>query len=90
MLRPVSDDLYGTKMSKITRQECSEVYGAGSITENMFCTYKEGFGACIGDSGSPAVYNGVVYGKFNITYLAHLYAYIPLPCFFYLHFVYFP
>ncbi|XP_043267826.1 trypsin-7-like [Venturia canescens] len=57
-----SNVLYRNSMLTINRSECESVYSPDALTDRMFCVLREGHGPCIGDTGSPAVIDGVLIG----------------------------
>lgn len=58
----ISDDLLKSHVQKISGETCQASYG-DSVTDRMFCVFTEGYGPCVGDSGSPAVFNDKIIGK---------------------------
>ncbi|XP_014210480.1 trypsin 5G1-like [Copidosoma floridanum] len=68
LLGPMSDKLLASSVEMIPRTECQSIYGSNAVTEHMFCTFTEGFGPCVGDSGSPAVYKNNLIGLTSWSY----------------------
>ncbi|XP_031781692.1 trypsin-7-like [Nasonia vitripennis] len=63
LLGKFSDNLLKSHIQKISRESCQSVYGIETVTSRMFCVFAAGFGPCVGDSGSPAVYRNMLVGK---------------------------
>ncbi|XP_015431005.1 PREDICTED: trypsin-7-like [Dufourea novaeangliae] len=62
LLGPVSDDLLASTMQKISHMDCQQANGGDLLTYRMFCAISEIASACVGDSGSPLILNGTLYG----------------------------
>lgn len=59
----LSDSLRETQVTKINKKVCEYVYGSGSVTKENFCVYRNGYGPCVGDTGSPAILDNTLLGK---------------------------
>ncbi|XP_058061055.1 trypsin epsilon-like [Anopheles bellator] len=57
----VADNLRSVQLVAVSRASCNESW-SGSITEDMLCAGAPLADACDGDSGGPAVQDGVQYG----------------------------
>ncbi|XP_058804483.1 trypsin-7-like [Phymastichus coffea] len=68
LLGPISDLLHGSQIEKISRERCKYAYGSNRLTDNMFCAFTEGFGPCVGDSGSGAILDDQIIGVTSWTY----------------------
>uniref|UniRef100_A0A8D8D0P9 Trypsin epsilon n=2 Tax=Culex pipiens TaxID=7175 RepID=A0A8D8D0P9_CULPI len=55
------DNLFRVSLPVVDRITCNEQW-MGEITDDMICAGAVGIDACSGDSGGPAVQNGVLYG----------------------------
>ncbi|XP_051168885.1 trypsin 5G1-like [Leptopilina boulardi] len=64
----LSNSLRETQVAKINNRVCEYVYGNGSIKEDTFCVYKNGYGPCVGDTGSPAKLNDILFGMASWSY----------------------
>ncbi|XP_043469983.1 trypsin 5G1-like [Leptopilina heterotoma] len=64
----ISDSLRETKVTKISRTVCEYIYGSGSISKETFCIFKNGHGPCVGDTGSPATRNNILFGLASWSY----------------------
>ncbi|XP_033333431.1 trypsin 3A1 [Megalopta genalis] len=62
LLGPVSDELLCSTMQKINNEDCRQANGADLLTHRMFCTLSDHASACVGDSGSPLIFNGIFFG----------------------------
>lgn len=51
---------------------CETTYGKDSIPDETFCIFRNGYGPCVGDTGSAAAANGTLFGK-NITIKIYMY-----------------
>ncbi|XP_065169721.1 trypsin-7-like [Atheta coriaria] len=60
----VSDQLQSVTVQIVSREDCNDQYGSGSITDRMICAGvpEGGKDACQGDSGGPLVANGQLVG----------------------------
>ena len=70
----MSDRLRKTEVTKVSKRLCETVYGIDSISYKIFCIYEEGFGPCVGDTGSPAKINDTLLGK-GIEFIIIIYFY---------------
>lgn len=64
LLGPVSEELLRSTMQKINNENCQEASGGDILTNRMFCALSDGVGPCVGDSGSPLVFENTLFGKF--------------------------
>ncbi|KAG6801613.1 trypsin 5G1 [Apis mellifera caucasica] len=62
LLGPVSNELLYTTMRKINNQDCEEASGGDLITNRMFCALSDTARPCVGDSGSPLIFHGALFG----------------------------
>ncbi|XP_053975890.1 trypsin-7-like [Hylaeus volcanicus] len=62
LLGPVSEELLCSTMQKINNHDCQEASGGDLLTHRMFCALSNTASACVGDSGSPLIYNGTLFG----------------------------
>ncbi|XP_031836777.1 trypsin [Nomia melanderi] len=62
LLGPVSDELLCSTMQKINNEDCQQANGGSLLTHRMFCALSDHASACVGDSGSPLVFNGALFG----------------------------
>ncbi|KAG5873875.1 hypothetical protein JTB14_025065 [Gonioctena quinquepunctata] len=63
--RDFSETLQEVQVPSVPQEECRAAYGESKITDNMFCAGYLGLGgkdSCGGDSGGPAILNGLVVG----------------------------
>ncbi|XP_033216503.1 trypsin-7-like [Belonocnema kinseyi] len=58
----VSDGLRKTQVTKISTKICETTYGKDSIPDEVFCIFRNGYGPCVGDTGSAAAANGTLFG----------------------------
>ena len=63
LLGPVSNELLYTTMRKINNQDCEEASGGDLITNRMFCALSDTARPCVGDSGSPLIFHGALFGE---------------------------
>uniref|UniRef100_A0A1I8NEJ2 Uncharacterized protein n=1 Tax=Musca domestica TaxID=7370 RepID=A0A1I8NEJ2_MUSDO len=64
-----SRDLLFTTLTAMSHKNCNELLGYAPIS--LLClAHRSGNGACEGDSGGPAVYNGKLVGVANVVYEA--------------------
>ncbi|PBC28311.1 Trypsin-7 [Apis cerana cerana] len=61
LLGPVSNELLYTTMRKINNQDCEEASG-DLLTNRMFCALSDTARPCVGDSGSPLIFHGALFG----------------------------
>ncbi|XP_076482324.1 trypsin-7 [Bombus vancouverensis nearcticus] len=59
---PVSDVLLHSTMRKINNQDCEEASGGDLLTNRMFCALSDTARPCVGDSGSPLIFQGTLFG----------------------------
>ncbi|XP_043583888.1 trypsin-7-like [Bombus pyrosoma] len=59
---PVSDVLLHSTMRKINNQDCEEASGGDLLTNRMFCALSDAARPCVGDSGSPLIFQGTLFG----------------------------
>ncbi|XP_043256100.1 trypsin-7-like [Colletes gigas] len=62
LLGPISDELLCSTMQKINNNDCQEASEGDLLTNTMFCAFSNTVSACVGDSGSPLVFNGTLFG----------------------------
>nr|XP_012145735.1 PREDICTED: trypsin-7-like [Megachile rotundata] len=62
LLGPVSDELLCSTMQKINNENCQEASGGDILTNRMFCAMSDDVGPCVGDSGSPLVFENKLFG----------------------------
>ncbi|XP_003695779.2 trypsin 5G1-like [Apis florea] len=62
LLGPVSNELLYTTMRKINNQDCEEASGGDLLTNRMFCALSDTARPCVGDSGSPLIFRGALFG----------------------------
>lgn len=53
-------------MQKINNEDCQQASGGDLLTQRMFCALSNTTSACVGDSGSPLIFNGSLFGKFQL------------------------
>ncbi|CAL7945082.1 unnamed protein product [Xylocopa violacea] len=61
-LGPVSNELLLSTMWKINNQNCQEATGGYFLTNRMFCALSDAARPCVGDSGSPVIYQNTLFG----------------------------
>ncbi|CAK9804925.1 Trypsin 5G1 [Anthophora plagiata] len=61
-LGPVSGQLLRTTMKKINDETCQDANNGDMLTNRMFCASSEKARPCVGDSGSPLVYQNKLFG----------------------------
>ncbi|XP_076178983.1 trypsin 5G1 [Ptiloglossa arizonensis] len=61
-LGPVSEELLCSTMQKINNEDCQQASGGDLLTQRMFCALSNTTSACVGDSGSPLIFNGSLFG----------------------------
>ncbi|XP_017797589.1 PREDICTED: trypsin 5G1-like [Habropoda laboriosa] len=61
-LGPVSGQLLLTTMKKINNDDCQDANNGGVLTNRMFCALSDEARPCVGDSGSPLVYENTLFG----------------------------
>nr|XP_044249214.1 transmembrane protease serine 9-like [Drosophila takahashii] len=62
---PSSYNLEQTEVPVVSAEECTQIYGAGEVTERMICAgfvTQGGSDACQGDTGGPLVIDGQLVG----------------------------
>lgn len=52
-------------MRKINNQDCEEASGGDLLTNRMFCALSDTARPCVGDSGSPLIFQGTLFGEFE-------------------------
>ncbi|XP_006621327.2 trypsin-7-like isoform X2 [Apis dorsata] len=62
LLGPVSNELLYTTMRKINNRDCEEASDGDLLTNRMFCALSDTARPCIGDSGSPLIFQGALFG----------------------------
>ncbi|XP_076644951.1 trypsin 3A1 [Halictus rubicundus] len=62
LLGPVSNELLCSTMQKINNEDCQQANGADLLTHRMFCALSDHASACVGDSGSPLIFNDALFG----------------------------
>ncbi|KOC69601.1 Trypsin-7 [Habropoda laboriosa] len=60
-LGPVSGQLLLTTMKKINNDDCQDANNGGVLTNRMFCALSDEARPCVGDSGSPLVYENTLF-----------------------------
>ncbi|XP_043520750.1 trypsin-1-like [Frieseomelitta varia] len=59
---PVSNELLFGTMRKINNQNCEEANGGDLLTNRMFCALSDTARLCVGDSGSPLIFQNRLFG----------------------------
>ncbi|XP_076664974.1 trypsin-7 [Andrena cerasifolii] len=62
LLGPVSEELLCSTMQKINNEDCQQTSGGDLLTHRMLCALSDTSSACVGDSGSPLVFNDTLFG----------------------------
>nr|XP_034195529.1 trypsin 5G1-like [Osmia lignaria] len=62
LLGPVSEELLRSTMQKINNENCQQASGGDILTNRMFCALSNGAGPCVGDSGSPLIFENMLFG----------------------------